>query len=73
MQDFQNTIDTYEFVLTINPRRRSHKSAKAHAHFQLSQYDEALEAYNEYDKVAFWSIFQSNLFIGECYEKWSVW
>jgi tetratricopeptide (TPR) repeat protein len=68
MLDYNKALNAYDFALTINENDSFAILQKAHTHFQLGQYENAVEGYLEYEKDAFDS-WQAKLFIGECYEK----
>jgi len=67
-QDFTNALNAYEYSLTINENDSLANLQKAHAHFQLGHYHEAIEGYIDYEKDAF-DPWQAKLYIAECYEK----
>lgn len=67
-QNFKEAIQAYDFALAINENDTLSCLQKAHSHFQLGEYDDAIKSYIEYGKSAV-DLWQVDLFIGECYEK----
>ncbi len=67
-QEFQKSLTAYDFVLAINENDSLACLQKAHAHFQLEQYQQACDAYADYGKMT-GENWQTQLFIGESYEK----
>lgn len=67
-QDFQGALTAFEYARIIRPEDSLSCLQKAHTHFQLQQYPEALEEYHAYEAMAAEN-WQTFLFIGECYER----
>jgi Tetratricopeptide repeat. len=68
-QDFSKALDAYEYALAIDEKDSLTCIQKAHVLFQLDQFDEALETYQEYKKMTTYGQWQTDIFIAECYEK----
>lgn len=69
MQDFTKALDAYEYALAIDEKDSLTCIQKAHVLFQLDQYEDALETYQEYKKMTSYGLWQSDIYIAECYEK----
>lgn len=65
---YENAIEAYEYALAINDKDNVSLIQKAHSHFQLDHWKEALEDYLAYSETVSekWQVW---LFVGECYEK----
>lgn len=66
---FLKAIDAYEYALTINPEDVMSALQKAHAYFQVEEYKLAIEAYEDYNLLLPEAKWQTDIFMGECYEK----
>ena len=66
--DFEKAIEAYDYALVINEKDTISLIQKAHSHFQLDHWKEALEDYLAYAETVSekWQVW---LFIAECYEK----
>ncbi len=66
--EFEKAIEAYEYAIVINEKDSISLIQKAHSHFQLDHWKEALEDYLVYSETVTekWQVW---LFIGECYEK----
>ena len=66
--DYENALEAYDYVLAINEYDALALFQKAHSHYQLNQWQEALEAYLNYESLVpdKWQVW---LYIGETYEK----
>lgn len=66
--DYEKAIEAYEYAMVINEKDTISLIQKAHSHFQLDQWSQALEDYLAYSETVTekWQVW---LFIGECYEK----
>ncbi|MEI7504484.1 MAG: tetratricopeptide repeat protein, partial [Paludibacter sp.] len=68
LQEFPKALDAYEFALTIDENDSLTVLQKAHVHFQLDQFEPAIEAYLDYKRMTS-NVWQTEIFVGECYEK----
>lgn len=66
--DYKNALNAYDFALAINENDSLACLQKAHAHFQIEDFAQAIESYLDYGKMT-GENWQTNLFIGESYEK----
>lgn len=66
---FHKAIEAYDYALTINPDDVMCALQKAHAYFQVEEYKLAIEAYEDYNAILPEAQWQTNIFVGECYEK----
>ena len=68
LNQYENAIEAYDYALVINEKDNISLIQKGHSHFQLGQWQLAINIYLEYlhttsDKWQVW------LFIAECFEK----
>ncbi len=66
--EFEKAIEAYDYAIVINEKDTISLIQKAHSHFQLDHWKEALEDYLAYSETVSekWQVW---LFIAECYEK----
>jgi len=67
--DFTKALEAYEYAMAIDENDSLTCVQKAHVHFQLNQFEEAIETYQEYKKLTTYGYWQTDIFIAECYEK----
>jgi len=68
-QDFSKALDCYDYALAIDENDSLTCIQKAHVQFQLDQFEDAIETYQEYKKMTSYASWQTDIFIAECYEK----
>ena len=68
-QNFTKALDAYEYALAIDEKDSLTCIQKAHVQFQLDQFEDALETYQEYKNMTSYGQWQTDIFIAECYEK----
>lgn len=68
-QEFQKALDAFEYALAIDEKDSLTCIQKAHVQFQLDQFEDAIETYQEYKKMSSYVSWQTDIFIAECYEK----
>jgi len=69
LQEFNKALEAYEYALAIDDKDSLTCLQKAHVHFQLDQFEEAIETYLDYKKMNDFNSWQTDIFIGESYEK----
>ena len=69
LTNFQKALEAYDYALAIDENDSLTCIQKAHVHFQLNQFQEAIETYEEYKKMSTYAVWQTDIFIAECYEK----
>jgi tetratricopeptide (TPR) repeat protein len=69
LQDFPKALDAYEYAQAIDDNDSLTCIQKAHVHFQLNQFEEAINGYQEYKKMTSYGFWQTDIFIAESYEK----
>ncbi len=67
--DFTKALEAYEYALAVDENDSLTCIQKAHVHFQLNQFEEAIETYLEYKKLTTYGHWQTDIFIAESYEK----
>ncbi len=67
--DFPKALEAYDYALAIDDKDTLTCLQKAHVHFQLNQFDEAIETYLEYRSLSNFVNWQTDIYIAECYEK----
>ena len=67
--DFTKALEAYDYALAIDDKDTLTCLQKAHVHFQLNQFDEAIETYKDYRALSTYGYWQTDIFIAECYEK----
>ena len=67
-EQLSEALEAYEYARIIQPNDTLTCMQKAHVHFQLQQYEDASQEYKEYQEIV-GKNWQSNYFIGECYER----
>ncbi|MEI6556612.1 MAG: tetratricopeptide repeat protein [Paludibacter sp.] len=67
--DFTKALEAYDYAMAIDDKDMLTCLQKAHVHFQLNQFDEAIETYLEYRSLSTFGYWQTDIFIAECYEK----
>jgi hypothetical protein len=63
-------LEAYEFAYTINDKDSLTCLQKAHVHFQLDQFEPAIESYTEYTQITS-STWETDLFIANVMKKWN--
>ncbi len=67
--DYPKALEAYEYALAIDENDSLTCVQKAHVHFQLNQFEEAIETYLEYKNLSAYGHWQTDIFIAESYEK----
>ena len=67
--DYPKALEAYEYALAIDENDSLTCVQKAHVHFQLNQFEEAIETYLEYKNLSAFGHWQTDIFIAESYEK----
>jgi tetratricopeptide (TPR) repeat protein len=66
---FTEALDAYEYALAIDETDSFSCLQKGHVHFQLNQFEEAIETYQMYKKMSLYGKWDTDIFIAECFEK----
>jgi len=68
LQEFPKALEAYDFAIAIDENDSLTHLQKAHVHFQLDQFELAIESYLLYKNMTS-NIWETEIFIAECYEK----